>query len=589
MPTEKSTTSSSLEKITTSSWRRFSDFEWIMNTITEEFPGLIVPTPVDKATSSDGMEDKLKDLAHLPKDGEKEAEEKDKDMAVTAPHGIGQKRLRQLQLTMNVLSVLPNVTESPTLMAFLSLSESKWLDFKDQHKKNVITKVKKGVSSLFDKIKHQSVQKVGAYDETTKIGKIAEQQRQYSRQLDNLEGHIGTIRLSDNRKEIKDAKKHRMSQVTHACKKLPYPSLYIQHRVTTASSADRTGTITYIDDADQYAFIDWEQTQKDGKSKRDKKDKEMKQLKHPVSQVPTSELLCPSSGISDVSVEVVLDFIDEMDKWTYEMPERASTKQFLFFVDLLRFWKSYTNQLVVVVGKMRDLCQEKENLSQELKKTSNREKQVELQNRISQCDIVATERRFMESYETVYRPAQQAALRKMCRMTGELSLGMGICDIDWPTRLEKANRALPLSFEIPEDVAQMLLSQGATASDDEKASPLPKEKKSKKDKKEAESLSPSASRNTKGAQGAQHSDPSSVDAEEKPKKEKKSKKKKTEDMEDGPVEAEPEPQPEQDKVEKKEKKKKEKTSSSKKYTSHSDTGLVDDNMSFDNVEPVAVL
>ena len=60
-------------------------------------------------------------------------------------------------------------------------------------------------------------------------------------------------------------------------------------------------------------------------------------------------------------------------------------------------------------------------------------------------------------------------------------------------------------------------------------------------------------------------------------------------MEDGPVEAEPEPQPEQDKVEKKEKKKKEKTSSSKKYTSHSDTGLVDDNMSFDNVEPVAVL
>ena len=135
-------------------WHRYSDFEWFVEQLEREFPGIIFPSIPDKE-NVDGTKDKLTDLF-----SSNESENSKENMFV-------RRRIRHFQLFFDYFGKMKELHESTIVKAFVTMEEPEWLMFKEQQ--NARTKpsgwnlVKEKGFSIFAKISSVGDKKVVAF------------------------------------------------------------------------------------------------------------------------------------------------------------------------------------------------------------------------------------------------------------------------------------------------------------------------------------------------------------------------------------------------------------------------------------------
>lgn len=421
-------------------WHRYSDFEWFIAQLTHHFPGYVFPPIPDK--DSDGTRDKLSDLFARADSSE---HSRDNDLV--------QKRIRHLQLFFDVLQQLTITHESEIVKAFTTMEEPEWLAYKER-----VTAAQKGKGwealkskglGFISRIGSIGDKKPVAFPDGHPIANIKAKMLEEGNSLRAAAMHMLYLKKyghysPDLETEAgDDAAKKVNTDGTTTVQVLPQTLVYNGHFVSEVNDRVKQGVVRHVEGSS--AWVDW------GNGT-------------PLSRIPVSQLCYPPSGVSDPAMFAARELASQVDSFCTYLSMRPEARQLERLTDLLYFWAKHCLQAVVYIDSLQEALEELTIAEKDLSKMK------ESADKVAAAARTASLRQRYESgvsvlQETGYpflRQHLKKALLDTTHLFGGLSVSF-LCDDEWETRLQRADVALPLLFEPPQEVVDTL-TQEAKAS-----------------------------------------------------------------------------------------------------------------------------
>jgi hypothetical protein len=403
------------------SYHRFSDFEWLVEQLADEFPGIILPPIPDK--ESGGTTDKFSDFVSggSPRETAKS-------------NAMVQTRIRRFNMFFDALCKMPVVHESPSLKAFVAMEEPEWLAHKEEVRQ---AKEGKGFASvkksLFKTFSKMTEKKIIVFDTSTVIGTIQQQQLQLGEHIQKCYRRIYDVQCFayQSDKPLNDTASL-LSK--NAAKSLTYPLVFPGHFV--AEKEHMSGTVKFVDDELNYAFVDWG----DGKG---------------LARTPLTALQYPESGICDPALMCVSELTTQIESFFAYISHRAETRDLEALLDKLWFWRAYTDSVHASVERMAAIEQENHTVGQQkpsdaMARTVNEERCAALGRKFT-----AATSAFAQCYAYSFRPMQRRGLFDVNLLVGKVCFNL-LCDDDWPMRVKRADAVLKLEFDMPDEVTAIM-------------------------------------------------------------------------------------------------------------------------------------
>ncbi|KEG15446.1 hypothetical protein DQ04_00071140 [Trypanosoma grayi] len=398
-------------------WHRYSDFEWLAAQIEVEFPGILFPPiPLKEA---DGTMDKFSDLLNSAKDSD----------AMSNEHPLVRKRMRQLQLTLNVVSQLHEIHESQILKAFVTLDERGWFAFRAEQrakkKTSLFSAVREKGLSLFSKLKSLRDSDDSENFVSSPLGTIAAQQKDLAAFLNTCYVEVGNL-AKHTTSELRQ-----WSDVDALCKStqgapLPWTACYSGHLVQYAKQKELEGVVRRVDD--KYAWVEW--------NGQDDK----------LSKVRLDELNYPSSGVSDPAMFALQELTTQIDSYCMYLSRVPSVTALKDIEDTIWFLSKYASRCCDVIARLKELGSQVHSLKLTTEKKPNSEQKERLEQ--LQEELNSASARLVNVYNTFYRPYLRESLLGVARKLIETSVAL-IANAEWEKRLSRANAMLTPRFENP--------------------------------------------------------------------------------------------------------------------------------------------
>lgn len=421
-------------------WHRYSDFEWFVSQLSHHFPGYVFPPIPDK--DSDGTRDKLSDLFTSADSSE---HSRDNDLV--------QKRIRHLQLFFDVLQQLTITHESEIVKAFTTMEEPEWLVYKER-----VTAAQKGKGwealkskglGLISRLGSIGDKKPVAFPEGHPVANMKAKMLDEGNSLRAAAMHMLYLKkYAHYSPELEaetgdDAAKKIHADGTTTVQVLPQTLVYNGHFVSEVNDRVKQGVVRHVEGSS--AWVDW------GTGAA-------------LSRIPVSQLCFPPSGIADPAMFAARELASQVDSFCTYLSMRPEARQLERLVDILYFWAKHCLQAVVYIDSLQEALEQLTIAEKDLSKMKD------------SADKVATAARtatMRERYEAGVSVLQQTgypflrqhlkkALLDATHLFGGLSVSF-LCDDEWETRLQRADVALPLLFEPPQEVLDTL-TQEAKAS-----------------------------------------------------------------------------------------------------------------------------
>lgn len=408
------------------SWHRYSDFEWLVDHLYWEFPGVLLPPLPPK--ENDANKDKVQDLVS----------NKEQENAKLVP--FVQDRIRGLNLFLNVVMAVPELHESEHLKAFLAADEPNWFSHKDAVKAR---RHGTGVSAITGKLGsmfgRMSEKKITVYDPSTAFGAISVQQADLAAKLKNCLyrlrdvesfAHNNTAKLSDFDQQV----------AKNSCKTLAYPLVATGHYVS--AKEHRRGQVVHLDDLG-YAYVRWAPEAEGGSEKLDR--------------VAVSELNYPDSGVVDPVIFATMEAVTQLESFFAYVAHRSESRDLEKLIDLVLFWRDFADEVPEAIKNLAEVEQRRQRLAGEACSTKDATKRQAKEQEVQQLekDFRAGESRFQQLYGFVFRPMQKKALFEINVLVGRVCYNL-LNDEDWPNRLHRADVSLQPNPAVPDDVVQMM-------------------------------------------------------------------------------------------------------------------------------------
>ena len=420
-PATAATSSSTVETYVT--WHRYSDFEFLVESLREEMPGELIPPIPDKA--SEGTLDKFSDLVSA----------KERETAALNP--LVASRVRRLNLFLSCISRMSACYESSHVKAFATMAEAAWILHKAETKKRREATKPAGVAGFFGGIMKKTKKDEEVFDGAHPICRIARMQTDLGITLGIAMRHLEDI-LRNTSQKMTDA--HRLDEIyaVNSCKAAAYPLIFPGHHVSSKDHLN--GTVKHVDDAN-YAYVDWG----DGRG---------------LDRLPSTMLQFPPTGIIDPSAVALHQTVTQIESYNAYLGRRKEARDLEKIIDLFWFWSEYAKSITVTMKQLVAVENDRFALASQTKPDPTREQ------RVSELGMKFTSesKRFENSFAFVFRPMQRRGLADLAFLAGEAAQFV-MHDSDWSTRLMPAEAALPLSFTVPDDVLQMMehLAGGAAS------------------------------------------------------------------------------------------------------------------------------
>lgn len=422
------------------SWHRYSDFEWLLSQLQHEYPGEIFPPLPPK--ENDATKDKVQDLVA--------------GTATDNPKLVPfvQARIRWLNMHFQVLMEMPHVHESAHVRAFLAMEESAWFQYRstvdaERHGTGV-EKVAGKLSRFFGKVTNKPVV---VYDATSEFGRIQEAQ-------DRLATHMKMCQF--RLRDVEMLALHQKKAVTtlednyafvNGGKPLPSTLAWYGHFV--AHGDKKRGVVRHVDE-DNFAYVQW--TSLDGSGNA------VPQGDGKHERVPVAELTYPPNGLSDPVLFSAVEAVSQLESFFAYIQHRSETRDLEKLIDLVAFWRYYSESIGATIKRMADIEQKRSNLAADAAKISDVTKRSAKQEEIDRLhsQFTAAERAFKTGYATLFRPLQRKGLFNINLLVGKICYNL-LNDDDWPNRLARCDHVLNPNFDVPDEVTRMLeeLANGA--------------------------------------------------------------------------------------------------------------------------------
>lgn len=417
-------------------WHRYSDFEWLVAQLQHVFPGTVFPPIPEKAV--DGTKDKLTDLF-----SSKDAIDTSRD------NELVQKRIRQLQLFFDFIGQLPQVFEIDSLKAFVSMEEPEWLVYKEKKAHEVKPggwdAVKSKGLGFLSKLGSIGDKKPVAFPEGSPIAAIRTHQQALGDSLRAASMHMAYLRkYAHATPELKSetADDSKTEAGASSIKMLPPTLVYNGHFVCEVNDRTKQGVVRHVEG--NSAWIDWGTGE-------------------PLARIPVHQLCYPFSGVSDPTVFAANEIVSQIDSFCTYLSLRPEARQLERLTDLLFFWSKYCHEVVHTIEglqlQLEDLVLGEKDLS---KKKEGADK-VELAARVAVMkNRYETGCAALLSSVQALRVPQRKALLDIAFLYGGLSINF-LGDDEWESRLQRADAALPLLFEPPQEVVDSLTQDAKAA------------------------------------------------------------------------------------------------------------------------------
>jgi hypothetical protein len=417
-------------------WRRYSDFEWLRSHLALAYPSTVVPPIPDKDTG-DSTKDKVADLV--------KGTDKKHENAFANP--LIAQRIRRLQLFVEGISIVQELATSEILRAFVAMEELEWIQFKTAtelrlHPEKGFAKMKAAGAGFFGMLKSIGSSKVKVFDEISGLGKIRRQQRDFADALSVAAHQVGNM-VKYAAADHKDLHQLDTINIQNGGKPLPVTLCYNGHFVTKAGE-EKPGVVRHVDEVGEFAWVDF------GTGKLEK--------------VATTALLYPPTGIVDPAMTALHVHLSQMDAFLQQLSKRGQILEALKLQDSLWYEAHYCRAVMEVVDMVESREQHRIELTNEGAKQKDPTKKAALEAEAQQLSIVFAQEctKVTQDYERFIRPMQQRALASIMKRVGPVTIQL-LLDDEWEARLQPGDAALPLLFDVPEEVIQSMNTSFAKA------------------------------------------------------------------------------------------------------------------------------